>query len=390
MHSIYLDSNASTPLAPEVLTEIQEAYKHTYSNPHSNDHSQGWAAGKHIDVAREQVANLIGCDSDEIIFTSGATEANNLALLGFCRHVMSKYSVKTQLRDHLIVSSIEHKCVLNAANQLEQEGWKVSHIPVTADGEVDLQKFKNIISDRTALVSVMAVNNEIGTIQPIHSIANICGEYGSVFHTDAAQAPLAMQLNVIEQDIGFLSLSSHKIHGPKGIGALYIRRELQTQIKPIMFGGGQESGLRPGTLPTPLCIGFGIASELIAKNNSDFKKVAALRDHFLNRLQSQFPACLLNGSLENRHPGNLSVRFTGIDANRLIGKLQPLVALSTGSACTTGIPEPSHVLSAIGLTLKEAEETIRIGLNQYTKTEDADTAIELIIEAVNNCYSTVA
>lgn len=392
MRPIYLDSHASTPIDPRVLQVMHEALESAYGNPHSDDHFFGWTAGSRVDIARKQIAELIGADSDEIIFTSGATEANNLALLGFARGAVSERSVNKKSRNHIIVSAIEHKCVLGAATVLEQDGWKMSILPVNRNGVVDLQELSHMISAETALVSIMAVNNEIGTIQPINSVANICHNHGAVLHTDAAQAPLATEIDVVEQEIDLLSLSAHKMHGPKGIGALYIKRELQSKIVPLMFGGGQQLGIRPGTLPTPLCAGFGYAAELVT--NSDRKaqwtKTSNLRNNLLERLQIEIPECCLNGNLSDRHPGNLNVRFTGIDASRLIGKLQPNIAISTGSACTTGIPEPSHVLTAIGLSLNQAEESIRIGLDRFTNESELETATSMITAAAKECYTSVA
>lgn len=386
MPTIYLDNHASTRTEPVVIESMREVMLGSFGNPHSDDHYAGWAACKYIETARRQISDMIGADSDELIFTSGATESNNLAIIG--------YALGSQTytdRNHIIVSAIEHKCVLGAAKYLEQEGWRLSILPCDAYGMVDLQTLAEIISSKTALVSIMAVNNEIGTIQPLRDVAEICNRVGAVFHCDSAQAPLAIELDVQEQRIDMLSLSAHKMHGPRGIGALYIRRDLFPHLTPIMHGGGQERGLRPGTLATPLCVGFGQAAETItATFVQESLKVDTLRKRLLSEIRASNSNCILNGSEDVRHPGNLNITFPGIDANRLIGKLQPYLAISNGSACTTGIPEPSHVLTAIGLSLDAAESTIRIGIDKFTTLNEIDTAATMINQAIEECSLTEA
>lgn len=386
MPSLYFDYHASTPVDPLVVKKMTQALQENYGNPHSDDHSYGWAAQKATDNARKQVAKLIAADSDEIIFTSGATESNNLAILGFCRDYHKRYPQENMKRQ-IIVSSIEHKCVQAAAASLEQYGWHVSELPVGRNGIADIRQLKPMLSKQTALVAVMAVNNEVGTIQPISEIGSLCKEHGAIFHCDAAQAPTAIDIDVNSWGADTLSLSAHKMYGPKGIGALYIRRDLQHAIEPLMYGGGQENGIRPGTLPTPLCVGFGEAAQLLLSDNktSERQQVERLRNYFWNKLKSEIPTCKLNGSLQYRHPGNLNICFPDVDAHHLVGKLQPSIAVSTGSACTTGIPEPSHVLTAMGLDMRQAESSVRVGMGRFTTEQEIEDAVSNLVEAVKEC-----
>lgn len=381
--SIYFDNHATTSTVPEALKEMRNIAEHDYGNPHSDDHSFGWSASKKTEIARRQISDMLRCEPDEIIFTSGATEANNLALLGFARGLDSPTQTP-----NVIVSAVEHKCTLGAAKALTLEGWELKIAPVLPDGLVDLHKLSLLIDENTKIVSVMAVNNEIGTIQPIEKIAAICKQKAVEFHSDGAQAPLAIDTNVTDLDIGLMSLSSHKIHGPSGVGALYVRRDLQRNIKPLMHGGGQESGIRPGTLPTTLCVGFGVAAAIASseKRHQQRKEIEKNRDLLLRLLKNTHADCGTNGSMTSRHPGNLNIRYKDIDASRLIGKLQPHLAISSGSACTTGIPETSHVLRAIGLDSEQAESSIRIGISRFTSESEIRKAADLINNAVTECY----
>lgn len=391
MSSLYFDYQASTPVDPIVVKKMTLALEENYGNPHSDDHSYGWAAQKQADIARELIGQLISADKDEIVFTSGATESNNLAILGICRGY-EKNTLHPPSKRQIIVSSIEHKCILAAAASLEQQGWSIDSAPVDAMGVVDVNQLESMMSENTAMVSVMAVNNELGTIQPISRIGPLCKQYGALFHCDAAQAPTAIDLNVHACNIDTLSLSAHKMYGPKGIGALFIRRDLQQHIEPLMYGGGQENGIRPGTLPTPLCVGFGAATQLILSTDqpAERRRVDTLRNDFWNTLKSAIPTCELNGSADQRHPGNINVLFPHIDAHHLIGKLQPRLAISSGSACTTGIAEPSHVLTAIGLDTHQAESSVRIGLGRFTTEMDVKNAIGYLVEAVRECDYAIA
>ena len=381
---IYLDHHATTPLDPEVTEAMRPWWEEGFGNPHSGDHWFGWQAHQAIEAARVDVAALVEADAAEIVFTSGATEANNLAILGAARGACGQ-------RKQILVSAIEHKCVIEAAAALAREGWHVHTIPVNNVGLVRTDVLEGLLSDETAIVSVMAVNNEIGTIQPIETIGQMCREAGAVFHCDAAQAPAAMSVNVVDANIDLLSLSSHKIYGPKGVGALYARGDLLARLQPIIYGGGQERGIRSGTLPTPLCVGFGRASVLMQKQReTDGERIAQLSRRLWTGISRELPSAVLNGPLDHRHPGNLNICFKGYDAGAVLGKLQPMLAASTGSACTTGTPEPSHVLIEIGLSLQDAESSIRFGLGRFTNDTEIDSAVGLIATALTKTATAVA
>ena len=346
-----------------------------YGNPHSTDHVFGWNADAAVEMARGHIAALIGADPEEIVFTSGATEANNLAVLGIAR-------ASPVTRKRIVVSAIEHNCVLAAARAAADEGFEVTIVPVGHDGIVDPRAIAGVLDDRVALVSVMAVNNEIGTAQPLSQIAALCSLVGAVFHTDAAQALNAFPLDVAALGVDLMSLSAHKAYGPKGVGALFVRRGLRVRPKPIIHGGGQEQGLRSGTLPTPLCVGFGEACRILAsERDDDVKRVRVLRDRFLAAVLKTVPDIEVNGDQVLRHPGNLNLLFPSMDASLLLQKLQPNVAASTGSACTSGQPEPSHVLRAIGLSPANANASIRFGIGRFTTEDDVDEAARQVVEA---------
>jgi len=382
---IYLDYHSTTPVDRRVMKVMQPFFEDQFGNPHSKDHMFGWEAHKAVERARSQISDLISADSDEIIFTSGATEANNLAIIG------TVLSMKPKQKNKIIVSEIEHKCVLNSAAYLKKHDFEVIYLPVDENGRVLPENLESLIDDQTALVSIMAVNNEIGSIQPIEKLGAICHERGVIFHTDAAQAALFMDLDVNEMNIDLLSLSSHKIYGPKGIGALYISRDLKDRPEPIIHGGGQEQGYRSGTLPTMLCAGFGEACVLACSERENYQtRIKELSDLFYTELRQKIPAMQINGSWENRHPGNLNILFPHIDAESLLGALQPYIAASTGSACTTGIPEPSHVLKAIGLTTEQAESSIRFGIGRQTTESDITYAADLIVSAYHNLKDEMA
>jgi cysteine desulfurase len=376
-HGVYMDYQASTPLDPRVF-EAMRPYLDgpgSYGNPHAADHGYGWDADAAVAQARAAIAQAIGADADEILFTSGATEANNLALLGAARAAGPD-------RRELIVSAIEHKCVLAAARALAEDGFRVHIAPVDASGVVDLDALAARISEATAIVSVMAVNNETGVAQPIAAIGELCRAAGVLFHSDAAQALAVSDIDVNAWNVDLLSLSAHKSYGPKGIGALYLRRERRNRIRPIMFGGGQEDGLRPGTLPTPLCVGFGAACALLGETLPDERRrITALRDRLLDRLRAAIPDLIVNGALADRHPGNLNVRVPGIEAELWLAAARPRLAAATGSACTSGLTEPSHVLTAMGLSGLEASESVRLSLGRFTEDKDVDVAVSALVDA---------
>lgn len=378
--SIYLDYQASTPLSEKARIAMKSASEHSFANPHSSDHAQGWEAAKIVENAAHEIADFVGGLEDEIVFVSGATEANNLALVGVG---LSAYK-KNNPRKKIVISEIEHKCVLGAARFLKENfGYEVKKIPVGNSGVVNIDDLKKIVDQETLIVSIMAVNNEIGTIQPLKAIGDICRSSGAIFHVDAAQA-LYSDIDVVENGIDLLSLSSHKLYGPKGIGALYISQHIAIEPSPLFQGGGQQNGFRSGTIPTELTAGFAAAvSELKELRPAEITHLESLRDFAWNRLKELSPDIKLNGSRENRHPGNINIAFPGVDAKALIGSLQRLIAVSTGSACTSGIPEPSHVLKAIGLSTDDAESSIRISIGRHTTKAEITVAIEKICEAAH-------
>lgn len=372
MASIYLDHQASTPAHEVVLEAMREA---GYGNPSSVEHSFGWAAAAKVERARQQVAAMIGSDPDEIFFTSGATEANNLAILGMRRE-------RKRGKDRILRSAIEHKSVLAACEALSDYGFAVDEVTVDGEGKVAPDVIASMMTAQTALLSVALVNSEIGTIQDIASIASKRGNV--IFHCDAAQAPYATDLSGVATICDMLSLSAHKMGGPMGVGALYISRELQPLITPILFGGGQQYGIRPGTLPLALCVGMGAACEIVVSNGMEERaKIAEIRDQFLVYLRHGGLNFNLNGTKDYkfRHPGNANINIKGADAEQLLMLLQPEVAASTGSACTSGSLEPSHVLTAIGLSVEEAASSIRFSVGRTTTESDIQNAAKAIVSA---------
>ena len=377
--TIYADYQATTPVDPRVVEQMAPLWSEGFGNPHSNDHVIGWRAAEAVGGAAESGAGLIGADPDEVVFTSAATEANNLALLGLARRAPSD-------RRRILVSAIEHKCVLAAARSLaEHEGFAIETIPVDGEGFVDLEVLEAMVDETVLAVSVMAVNNEVGTIQDIESISKMLQPYGVLFHCDAAQAPCAMDMTSLAAHTDLISLSGHKVYGPKGIGALYIRRDVQDRIEPIIYGGGQQAGLRSGTLPTPLCVGMGAAVEILRSPEGveERKRIAGQRDLFVCLLQESTPSVKMNGPTgEHRHPGNANLRLNGLAAQDVLGSLQPHLAASTGAACTSGIPEPSHVLSALGLSVEDAESSIRFSFGRFTTDGEIHEAARLVSESL--------
>lgn len=376
--AIYLDHQASTPLLPTVRDAMQPFWTEFHGNPHSSEHSMGWSANKVTEASRAKVAYSIGADPDEIIFTSGATESNNLALKGLSIRKQQHSQRKT-----ILVSATEHKCVLESAAYIAQsQGYSLNKIPVDSIGHVDLDKLQDMLSEDVLLVSVALVNNEIGTIQDLAAISRLCRGVGAILHSDFAQASNAVNLLDYADLADMASLSGHKFGGPMGIGALYVSRELKGRIEPLFHGGGQESGMRSGTLALPLCVGIGAAAEFYASEAGAVarQRVAGLRDLFVNKLQSSHDQVKLNGgTLAIRHPGNANLRFEGYQAHEILQRLQPIVSASTGSACSSGIAEPSYVLRAIGLTLDEAQASIRFSLGHTNTNDEVLEAAEAII-----------
>lgn len=373
---IYLDNQATTPLDPRVLEAMMPYFTTKFGNPHSRSHSFGWEAEDACEIARSQVANLIGADSKEIIFTSGATEANNMALKGVARFYKDK-------KNHIITVVTEHKCVLDNCRHLEEEGFKVTYLPVMPNGIVDLNLLESTITEQTILISVMAVNNEIGVIQPLKEIGEICRRHNVFFHSDIAQAFGKIPIDVNECNIDLASISGHKIYGPKGIGALYLRRRPRVRLLPIFNGGGQERGLRSGTLAPALVVGFGKAAE-IAKNEmaKDYEHVKKLFDQFLEKIQTNATEVHLNGDKDKRYPGNINLSFAYIEGESMILAIKDL-AVSSGSACTSTSLEPSYVLRAIGVDETLAHTSIRFGFGRFTTEEEVAYAAELVISKIN-------
>lgn len=352
----------------------------SFGNPHSTEHCIGWEAARAVEQAAERIAPLVRADADEIIFTSGATESNNLAILGLARRSAGGE------RRRILLSAIEHKSVLAVGRALERHyGFSVEKIPVDSAGFIELHALKDMLDEDVLAISVVAVNNEIGTIQDVQQIARLAECYGAVFHCDAAQAPIALLPDLNWPQGAILSLSAHKMYGPKGIGVVAIPREIQQTIEPLIYGGGQQNGLRSGTVPVPLCVGMGLAAQLLTTGDAEIRRVALRRrrDAFVNELKTLPWPISVNGPIGRaRHPGNINVQFVGFSAQVILNALQPRIAASTGSACTSGFPEPSHVLRAIGLTSDEAESSIRFSLGFGTTDQDIDDALEIIDEAL--------
>ena len=372
---IYMDYQASTPCDPRVFEKMSPYFCGVFGNPHSRNHVYGWLAEEAIELARHQVADLINADEREIIFTSGATESNNLAIKG----VASFYGDQ---RRHIVTCVTEHKCVLESCRSLEKQGFDITYLPVQLNGLIDLNLLEAALCDDTLLVSIMAVNNEIGVIQPIAEIGELCRKRNIFFHTDAAQAAGKIALDVEAMNIDLLSISGHKMYAPKGIGALYVRRKPRVRLNALIAGGGQERGMRSGTLPTPLCVGLGQAA-FIAKNEmeEESKRIKALTERILKGIQIKLPEVYLNGDALQRAPGNLNLSFAHVEGEGLMMGIKEL-SVSSGSACTSASLEPSYVLRAIGVEEGLAHTSIRFGIGRFTTVAEVDRAIEKIIYAV--------
>jgi cysteine desulfurase len=377
---IYLDNQASTPVDPRVLDAMLPYFTIDYGNPHSESHVYGHRAMAAIDAARAEVAALINADPREIVFTSGATEANNLALKG-AAHFAREHPTGGALKDHIVTLKTEHKCVLESCAALEREGFRVTYLDVAENGLVPLDAFAAALTDRTLIVSVLAAHNEIGVIQPLAEIGALCRARGVLLHTDAAQALGKIPLDVEAMKIDLMSMSGHKIYGPKGVGALYIRRRPRVRLVPLIDGGGQERGLRSGTLPTPLCVGFGKACAVARDEmTGEAIRLKDLRERLRTSLQQRVPGLQVNGDLAHRLPGSLNVSVPGTTAPELIEACQS-IAISTGSACTSASVEPSYVLRALGLPDERANASIRLGLGRFTSEGDVDYAADTIAAA---------
>jgi cysteine desulfurase len=370
---VYLDHHATTPLDPRVLDAMLPYFTERFGNPHSAQHAYGWAAEHAVERARTEVAALIDALQEEIVFTSGATEANNLAIRGVAG---------ASDRRHFVTCITEHPCVLETCRALRRDGFEVTELPVRPDGLIEPDRLSAALRPDTALASIMTANHEIGVVQPIAEIAKICRERGILLHTDAAQAAGRMPLDVTALGVDLMSLSAHKLYGPKGIGALYVRRGLW--LAPLLAGGGQERGLRPGTLPTPLCVGFGKACALAQEQlAAEAARMRALRDRLYEGLRAALPDIRLNGAAEPRLPNNLNFCLPGIDAEDLLAGL-PELALSTGAACASATQEPSPVLRALGLADEYIQGSIRIGLGRTSTAAEIEFTIERIVAGIES------
>ena len=373
--AVYLDHQATTPVDPRVLDAMLPYFSERFGNPHSK-HAFGSEAADGVTAARAQVAACIGASPREIVFTSGATESNNLAIKGVADFHRDRGG------GHIIVAATEHKCVLESARAAAAGGTRLTILPVQSNGLIDLPALAAAIADDTALVSIMAVNNEIGVIQPLAEIGKLCRSNKVLFHTDAAQAIGRIPIDVEAMNIDLLSISGHKIYGPMGIGALYVRRRPRARLAAQISGGGQERGLRSGTLPAPLCVGFGLACELAAAElASESKRLATLQERFHGRLLAAVSDAVLNGDAEHRIAANLNLGFHGLSAAAIIEQLDD-VALSTGSACIAASVEPSYVLRALGIDDAIATASIRIGFGRFTTEAEVDFAADRLAQVV--------
>ena len=374
---IYMDNHATSPLDPRVLEAMMPYFTNKFGNAASRNHSFGWEAEQAVENAREQIAKLIGATAKEIIFTSGATESNNLAIKGIAEMYRER-------GNHIITQVTEHKAVLDTCKRLEKYGYRVTYLPVKADGLIDIEDLKRAIDDKTILVSIMAANNEIGVLQPVREIGKICHEKGVLFHTDAVQAVGKVPVNVIADNIDVLSLSGHKIYGPKGVGALYVRRRNpRVQIAAQIDGGGHERGMRSGTLNVPGIVGLGKACAIAsAEMAEEGKRLGALRERLKVAIMGRLDEVYINGSMEHRLPNNLNISFAYVEGESLLMGIND-IAVSSGSACTSATLEPSYVLKALGAGDDLAHSSIRFGLGRYNTEAEVDYVANRVVETVN-------
>ncbi|MEP6642982.1 MAG: IscS subfamily cysteine desulfurase [Acidobacteriaceae bacterium] len=373
---IYMDNHATTPMDPRVLEDMLPYFMEKFGNSASRNHPFGWAAEEGVETARERVAKLIGATAKEIIFTSGATESDNLAIKG----VAEMYREKG---NHIITAVTEHKAVLDTCKRLEKYGYRVTYMPVQKDGLIDLEELKRAIDAKTILVTIMFANNEIGVIQPVAEIGKICREHGVLFHTDGVQAVGKVPIDVNKMNIDLMSITAHKLYGPKGVGALYVRRKNpRVQISAIIDGGGHERGMRSGTLNVAGIVGLGkacaIASEEMAQ---EAKKLSGLRDRLRDRIMGRLDEVYINGSAEHRLPGNLNISFAYVEGESLLMGIND-IAVSSGSACTSATLEPSYVLKALGTGDDLAHSSIRFGIGRFNTEAEVDYVADRVVETV--------
>ncbi|EGR33412.1 tRNA splicing protein, putative [Ichthyophthirius multifiliis] len=374
---IYLDFQSTTPLDFRVLDKMMPFQINCYGNPHSRTHEYGWQTEKAVQDARKNISDLINADPKEIIFTSGATESNNAALKGLTQFHGKK-------KKHIITTQIEHKCILDTCRNLEEQGFEVTYLPVDKNGLVNIETFKKALRNDTLVASVIFVHNEIGVVQDMKQLGQICRENKVYFHTDASQALGKVPINVDELNIDLMSITSHKIYGPKGIGALYVRRKPKVRILPIINGGGQERGLRSGTLAPHLCVGFGEAcaiAKLEMKN--DNAHVNRLSNLFMDQIKKQIPNIYLNGDNDRRYKGNINISFAFVEGESLIMGIKQC-AVSSGSACTSASLEPSYVLRALGVDEELAHTSLRIGIGRFTTEEEINYLVQVLVEKVTS------
>jgi cysteine desulfurase len=371
-----MDNHATTPVDPRVLEAMMPYFGAKFGNAASRNHSFGWEAEQAVETAREQIAKLIGATAKEIIFTSGATESNNLAIKGIAEMYRER-------GNHIITQVTEHKAVLDTCKRLEKAGCKVTYLPVKADGLIDLEQLKAAFTDKTILVSIMFASNEIGVIQPIEEIGKLCHEKGVIFHTDAVQAVGKVPVDVQKQNIDVLSISGHKLYGPKGVGALYVRRRNpRVQISEQINGGGHERGMRSGTLNVPAIVGLGKACEIAGEEmEAETKRLTELRDYMKNKFESKLDYVHVNGNMEHHLPGNLNMSFVYVEGESLLMGIND-IAVSSGSACTSATLEPSYVLKALGLGDDVAHSSIRFGLGRFNTKAEVDYVSDKLIEVV--------
>ena len=373
---IYMDNHATTPVDPRVLEEMLPYFKEHFGNAASRNHAFGWAAEEAVETARERIAKLVGATAKEIIFTSGATESDNLAIKG----VAEMYKEKG---NHIITAVTEHKAVLDSCKRLEKYGYRVTYLPVQKNGLIDLDDLKRALDDKTILVTIMAANNEIGVLQPWGEIGHLCRERGVIFHTDATQAVGKAPVDVNKQNIDLMSISAHKMYGPKGVGALYVRRKNpRVQISPIIDGGGHERGMRSGTLNVPGIVGLGKACAIATEGMpKEACHLAGLRNRLKDRIMGRLDEVYINGSMEQRLPGNLNISFAYVEGESLLMGIND-IAVSSGSACTSATLEPSYVLKALGTGDDLAHSSIRFGLGRFNTEAEVDYVADRVVETV--------
>ena len=373
---IYMDNHATTPMDPRVLEEMLPYFMEKFGNAASRNHSFGWAAEQGVETARERIAKLVGATTKEIIFTSGATESDNLAIKG----VAEMYREKG---NHIITAVTEHKAVLDTCKRLEKYGYRVTYMPVQKDGLIDLDDLKRAMDDKTILVTIMYANNEIGVIQPVVEIGKLCHERGVIFHTDATQAIGKVPVDVVKQNIDLASISGHKMYGPKGVGALYVRRKNpRVQVSAIIDGGGHERGMRSGTLNVPSIVGLGKACAIAQEEMpQESCRLAGLRNRLRDRIMGKLDEVYINGSMDHRLPGNLNISFAYVEGESLLMGIND-IAVSSGSACTSATLEPSYVLKALGTGDDLAHSSIRFGIGRFNTEAEVDYVADRVIETV--------